>query len=187
MTRMARISDVLPAVAESMFQDRRFEWPSNCTIRGPHGLAEYLRDELHEQCDLRAELVDGFDDSQATFSLLCEDLGPGAQSLSPAIRRESYKLSIRQTTITVVAETRAGLFYGIQTLLQLLSASQGSQRVFRRAPRIELCLALDYPRFEWCAAWRFACNHAHNVQSIHFLLVTSLSASSQRLRGHRNA
>jgi len=59
----------------------------------------------------------------------------GADALPP----EGYKLTVTPQNITIAAKG-AGLFYGIQTLLQLMSADGGNMHI----PCVEI---EDYPRF----------------------------------------
>src|SRR5690348_9071710 len=63
---------------------------------------------------------------------------------------EGYTLSVTQKTITIKANKPAGIFYGVQTLMQLLPPQiQDSvlvKNVEWKAPCVEIT---DYPRFEW--------------------------------------
>jgi hexosaminidase len=66
------------------------------------------------------------------------------------IGTEGYRLSVTPKTVIIKANQPAGLFYGVQTLLQLLpkeieSATQTSN-VQWIVPAVEIT---DYPRFEW--------------------------------------
>jgi hexosaminidase len=57
--------------------------------------------------------------------------------------REGYTLNITPSTIRIEASSPAGVFYGIQTLLQLLPPDAGSTAAI---PCVEIT---DYPRFGW--------------------------------------
>lgn len=57
------------------------------------------------------------------------------------IGNEGYKLNIQNDRIFLNANTTAGLFYGIQTLWQMLSSENGNT-----LPCLEI---IDYPRFGW--------------------------------------
>lgn len=62
-------------------------------------------------------------------------------------RDEAYELVVLAEGVTITAETPAGVFYGIQSLLQLLPwSTEASCRV----PVLKGCRILDYPRFKWC-------------------------------------
>jgi hexosaminidase len=68
----------------------------------------------------------------------------------PELRDEGYQLSIRSTGIVITANKPAGLFYGAQTLWQLLPPEIENKMkvsgVNWRAPVLEI---KDYPRFAW--------------------------------------
>lgn len=59
----------------------------------------------------------------------------------PEIGNEGYKLNIEKDRIFLNANTTAGLFYGMQTIWQLLTAKEGNS-----IPCMEIT---DYPRFSW--------------------------------------
>ncbi|MFT3824499.1 MAG: family 20 glycosylhydrolase [Chitinophagaceae bacterium] len=63
---------------------------------------------------------------------------------------EGYKLDVGTTGVTVRANTAAGLFYGVQTLLQLLPAEITAKTVAKKGdwviPAVHI---VDYPRFAW--------------------------------------
>ena len=61
--------------------------------------------------------------------------------VDPDIKIEGYKLHIKNDRIFLNANTPAGVFYGFQTLWQLLTASEGN-----KLAAVEI---VDYPRFAW--------------------------------------
>jgi hexosaminidase len=67
-----------------------------------------------------------------------------------AIAKEGYILDVTATGAQVTANDAAGLFYGAQTLLQLLPKEIESQTVVKKAswviPGVHIT---DYPRFAW--------------------------------------
>lgn len=62
------------------------------------------------------------------------------RNYSPAMGAEGYFLQIGTDSVTIMAATRRGLFYGVTTLVQLLRA-HGYQ-----LPGVLIC---DYPSFAW--------------------------------------
>ena len=62
---------------------------------------------------------------------------------------EGYRLDVLPGAITISANQPAGLFYGVQTLLQLLPTDVESQRVVKRAWSVPGVRVVDYPRFGW--------------------------------------
>ncbi len=85
-----------------------------------------------------------------------EDVGTSVRaifiSLDPQVDlgSEGYRLSIQETGVSIKASEPAGLFYGVQTLLQLLPAEIKShspiQGISWTVPAVEI---EDYPRFQW--------------------------------------
>ncbi len=66
------------------------------------------------------------------------------------IRKEGYQLSVSPNAIIIKANEPAGLFYGVQTLMQLfpkeIESSVTVNNVQWKAPCVEIT---DYPRFGW--------------------------------------
>ncbi|TXG36849.1 beta-N-acetylhexosaminidase [Seonamhaeicola maritimus] len=65
------------------------------------------------------------------------------------IGKEGYNLEVTQKNIRIRANTPKGLFYGVQTLLQLLPPeieSKSTKSVNWQLPVVNI---VDYPRFEW--------------------------------------
>jgi hexosaminidase len=66
------------------------------------------------------------------------------------IGAEGYQLEVTQSRVRVQANTEAGLFYGVQTLLQLLPPEvESSTRVAGIRWTIPGIRITDYPRFGW--------------------------------------
>src|SRR3954465_5962497 len=67
-----------------------------------------------------------------------------------AVGQEGYRLSVTAKKISVSANEPEGLFYGVQSLVQLFPPEIESATVVRNikweAPTVEI---MDYPRFEW--------------------------------------
>src|SRR4030095_509465 len=67
-----------------------------------------------------------------------------------SLGNEGYKLSVTTNDVTVSANKAAGLFYGVQTILQLLPKEIESKNAVKDVswtmPAVEV---VDYPRFGW--------------------------------------
>jgi hexosaminidase len=75
------------------------------------------------------------------------------QSLSGDLGKEGYKLSVTSSRIEISAPEPAGLFYGIQTLYQLLPPEIFStpEKLTGKAPELKIpCLEMtDMPAYSW--------------------------------------
>jgi hexosaminidase len=71
-------------------------------------------------------------------------------STDKTIPDEGYRLKVNKTGITLIAKKPAGIFYGIQTLLQLLPPDiQSKLPTDRKGWTIPAVTIEDYPRFGW--------------------------------------
>ena len=72
------------------------------------------------------------------------------QSADATLGKEGYKLAVTPSGITIAANAPAGLFYGVQTLLQLfpkeIESATAVTGVKWEAPSVDIT---DYPRFGW--------------------------------------
>ncbi len=103
--------------------------------------AEKLRDYLRPATGLELPVV-----SQARAGSIALVLDPALQGAG----NEGYRLDVRARGVVIRARKRAGLFYGIQSLRQLLPA-----QIYRRAKAADVVWAIpavrieDAPRFVW--------------------------------------
>jgi len=72
---------------------------------------------------------------------------------------EGYRLTITPTNITIAAKG-AGMFYGIQTLIQLIPADKGA---IAKLPCVQI---EDYPRFGYRGLMLDVCRHFFSVQFV---------------------
>jgi hexosaminidase len=85
----------------------------------------------------------------------------------PSRNAESYELTVSSDSVRVVAGTAAGLFYGIQTLRQLLPFEAESQlTVSRRVWTIPAASIADEPRFAWRGAMLDVARHFFTVAQV---------------------
>lgn len=66
-----------------------------------------------------------------------------------AIGDEGYRLKVSPQHVIITANKPAGLFYGVQTLLQLFPKEIESRTVVRKSWTIPCVDITDYPRFQW--------------------------------------
>jgi hexosaminidase len=67
----------------------------------------------------------------------------------PKIGNEGYTLTVTSKNVVVAANQPAGLFYGVQTLLQLLPEEIESKSPVKENWAIPAVRITDYPRFAW--------------------------------------
>src|SRR5580692_11597952 len=68
----------------------------------------------------------------------------------PTLGDEGYTLTTTSTAVTIHANKPAGIFYGIQTLYQLLPKEIESREVIKNTDWTTPCITItDYPRFGW--------------------------------------
>ncbi len=65
------------------------------------------------------------------------------------IGKEGYTLEVGPKSVTIAANQPAGLFYGMQTLLQLLPKEIESKTLAKAAWNVPAVRITDYPRFGW--------------------------------------
>ncbi|MEO7717841.1 MAG: beta-N-acetylhexosaminidase [Capsulimonas sp.] len=67
-----------------------------------------------------------------------------------ALGDEGYRLSVSPARVTIAAASSAGLFYGLQTLLQLLPSSMLGAEICEDREWVVPCIEIeDSPRFVW--------------------------------------
>lgn len=114
-------------------------------------LASYLQAAILETSGLKAGLRTGMwmQKGARTISL----------QIDPAVTaKEGYKLTVSPTKISIKASTENGLFYGIQTLQQLIPL-KGSKSI----PAVDI---EDEPRFSWRGMMFDNCRHMFSVPFI---------------------
>jgi hexosaminidase len=95
-------------------------------------IAGFLNDFLEKRYDF--ELHDNGKGKSVQFKL----------ARFPALGGEGYQLKVDKNRVEISANTPAGIFYGVQTLKQLLPLSGNAEKVAIPALEIE-----DQPRFTW--------------------------------------
>ena len=98
-------------------------------------IADYLNEKLLSTYGLKLPVVDNAENG---ISLSVD------QKLIQSIGKEGYLLDVTSNNIRISAGSAAGIFYGVQTLLQLLPVKQKATEL------VVPCVSLkDYPRFPW--------------------------------------
>ncbi len=77
--------------------------------------------------------------------------------------KEAYQLNVTPTEIIITADSAAGLFYGIQTLLQLVPSETSVNNGEFAVPAVSI---YDYPRFAWRGAMLDVARHFFTKQQV---------------------
>lgn len=83
-----------------------------------------------------------------------------------ALGSEGYELSVTRERVRVVAATPSGLFYGVQTLRQLLPPAIEYTAALPVAMKIPAVRVADAPRFEWRGAMLDVSRHFLAVSDV---------------------
>jgi hexosaminidase len=103
---------------------------------------------------------------------------PGAMVLTTntalaSLGTEGYELTIATNSVVIRAPGGAGLFYGVQSLLQLLPPEIYSQRPVTGVPWVAPCVYIqDWPRFPWRGWMLDTTRHFFNKDEVKILLDT---------------
>lgn len=128
--------NVIPQPMKVVSNGESFRFSSKVKIvaKEDNTNALYLKSILNkeEQLDLK------IDNNARNGIVLKED-----NSLLKDLKEEGYKLAVRKNNIEITAATSSGVFYGIQTLRQLLWNSKNNT--------LQGVDIIDVPRFKWRA------------------------------------
>lgn len=115
-------------------------------------LAEYLSNTLKQIYSVKLEHISSkMGNDKPAIKLLIDN-----SLLNP----ESYRITVKEDEISIQGKMGAGIFYGIQSLLQLLSVS-GNNEI-----NIPIGLIEDSPRFTWRGVHLDVCRHFFPVSFI---------------------
>src|SRR5687767_5918277 len=85
----------------------------------------------------------------------------------PAVNKEAYNLAVTPSGIIITADSAAGLFYGVQTLLQLLPKEIESNKAIKNIDWIVPAVTIDdYPRFAWRGAMLDVARHFFTKEEV---------------------
>lgn len=118
-------------------------------------LVKYITSTLR-QIHFRPNIVGERNDNCIVFRI--------SDSLNPQLGEEGYLMEVREKGITITANTRKGLFYGFQTMMQMLPADIPSVRYSKID--IPQCTILDAPRFSWRGSLLDVSRHFFSVNDI---------------------
>ena len=83
------------------------------------------------------------------------------------IGKEGYNLNVSSDEISISANAPAGLFYGMQSLIQLLPKEiESSLVVIGKSWNVPACNVVDYPRFGWRGLMFDVARHFYGVNDV---------------------
>ena len=110
--------------------------------KGLNGISEYLQKLLLPALGWSIPITSKANDENSIKLSLNDD--------TPEIGEEGYILESNEKGISIEAKTPTGVFYGIQTLRQLLPKEIESHKAVRNMKWLVPCITVkDYPRFKW--------------------------------------
>ena len=140
-------TSIIPLPVECELRDGSFVITSSTRVIATDAAAveaAELADALAPAMGYRLEHVDNPSASENTVQMRIE------QSLQDRLGEEGYDLEVTARAITIRAAGTAGLFYGVQTLRQLLPpAAFSRQRIDGVEWAVPCVHIVDYPRFKW--------------------------------------
>jgi hypothetical protein len=138
---------ILPSPQQVELQDGNFVWNApviffNSKIEG----ADFLMDLLSQLPEVKVDRVEKEDDAKGRPMLYFQKV----KSLDvPKNQSQAYMIEVTRDRIAVRAATEQGLFYGMQSLIQLYRFHY--RPYFTENERVEIpCMkVVDYPALEW--------------------------------------
>jgi len=139
---------IIPAPVSIIKGEGHFVLPENVTIQSPANTelkqaVAFLQERLSIPTGSFVSNV-SVPTATATIKLLINDRA------NPVLGKEGYQLSITPDFITIKANKAAGIFYGIQSLIQLFPAAIESKEPVENTDWTAPCVEItDYPRVSW--------------------------------------
>ena len=147
----AATTGLIPQPVSVEMQPGAFRLHAGIAIVAPPGVPEARQVANYLASALAAPTGWQLKVSESTYPLLRHNaivLGLSGQSTAPA-NPEGYELVVTTRGVRIQSSTPAGLFYGVQTLLQLLPPEVESLTRSDVAFAIPCVHIVDYPRFAW--------------------------------------
>jgi hexosaminidase len=105
-------------------------------------IATYLSDKVKPATGSTLKIVEARADAEIQLTLLTK--------VDPRIGQEGYTLDVGENKIELKANTPAGLFFAVQSLLQLMPPEiENKKTASSRIWQIGAVNIIDYPRFPW--------------------------------------
>ena len=105
-------------------------------------------------------------------------------SIDPSLNKdnpEAYRLVISESGVTICGQTHAGVFYGVQTLVQLIQDAVKNARPRRTLPALQI---VDAPRFPWRGFMLDSARHFQTVAQVKQMIDKIAALKLNRLHWH---
>lgn len=143
----------VPQVLEERAGSFEFEDRIRIAQRGDLGeLSDYLRQAL-EARGIRIQEIQSISNSEVLPQSIMLQLVEGG-----SMTGEAYQLEVFPDGIDIVAGTERGLFYGMQSLLQLIDRGDNAE--------IPGVFIQDQPAYAWRGLMLDACRQTHSVETV---------------------
>ena len=157
---------MIPLPADIQYIEGEFNLNSDTCIyssSGLHKLVKYFLELMKESIGYELKEVNGVNSSNSINFILDDSL--------INLKDEGYILETLKETIFIKAPTVKGVFYGIQSLRQLLHEEQEKKIDSKENIQTIPCLRMkDYPRFKWRGFMLDVGRHFHDVDTIKHIL-----------------
>jgi hexosaminidase len=123
-------------------------------------------------------------------NFICRKPIPGGillttKDASTNLGAEGYELTVVPDSVVIRAPTQAGLFYGVQTLFQLLPPEIFSTNLVATVGWQMPCVQIeDWPRFKWRGLMLDAARHFYNKQEVEQILDAMALQKLNRFHWH---
>ena len=152
--------NLIPAPVSLQQQQGEFTLTSGTTFQASteesKAVANFFAKKLKTSTGFDLAVNDVMDESKGSIKL----------AINPDLdmNEEGYKLEVTSDNIFIVAKTPAGLFYGMQTVLQLLPAEIESKSVIKTDWTLPCVSIEDAPRFPYRGVHLDPCRHFMTVE-----------------------
>lgn len=139
------IISIIPAPATVEVFKGYYEITGKTVVHSPEGeketeIVEYFNSWFSKVSGFQLETASSSSSGMISFVYVSDE----------TLGKEGYVLGVDKSGITISAHAPAGLFYGVQSLMQMMPAE-----VFAQGPsigqewKVPFCKIRDYPRFGW--------------------------------------
>ncbi|HCW09091.1 MAG TPA: hypothetical protein DGG95_17170 [Cytophagales bacterium] len=139
--------------------------------------ADYLINKISQASGLKGSVSSKINGSVFRFRLV--------STKNKEIGSEGYLLNVYPDSVSLVANEASGLFYGVQTLLQLLPKEIESKKIVSGVSWTIPCVSIkDYPRFAWRGMMLDVARHFFTKEQVKQFIDEMVRYKYNRLHWH---